>query len=97
MAETYQSFYVNEDRALEITINDQDGNDFAPSAAWAQVITDKGATVIAEQAAMVVDNKIRTLIGTTVTATAGEYKVIWRIGYAGHTYYHITIFEVQEW
>ena len=97
MSTTYQSFYVNEDRALEITINDQDGNDFAPSAAWAQVRTDTGTIVIAEQSAMVVGNQIRTIIGTTVTATAGEYKVIWRITYGGHTYFHITILEVQEW
>lgn len=94
---TYQSFYVNEDRALEITIDDQDGNDFSPSAAWAQVKTDKGVQVIAEQPAMVVGNHIRTIIGTTVTATTGEYKVIWRVAYGGHTYFHITILEVQEW
>ena len=94
---TYQSFYQNEDRALEIDINDQDGNDFAPSAAWAQVRTDKGVTVIAEQPAMVAGSSIRTLIGPTVTATVGEYKVIWRVAYGGHTYYHITILEVQEW
>jgi len=37
------------------------------------------------------------LIGTIVTANAGEYKVIWRVAYGGHTYYHITILEVQEW
>ncbi len=94
---TYQSFYVDEDRALEITIDDQDGNDFVPSAAYAQVKTDKGVQVISEQPAMVVGNKIRTFIGTTVTATPGEYKVIWRVEYGGHTYYHITILEVQEW
>ena len=94
---TYQSFYVGEDRALEIDINDQDGNDFAPSAAWAQVKTDKGVTIIAEQPAMRDGSKIITLIGPTVTATPGEYKVIWRIAHAGHTYYHVTILEVQEW
>ena len=94
---TYQSFYVNEDRALEITINDQDGNDFAPSAAWAQVRTNTGTIVIAEQSAMVAGSSISTLIGTIVTANAGEYKVIWRVAYGGHTYYHITILEVQEW
>ena len=94
---TYQSFYVSEDRALEITINDQDGNDFSPSAAWAQIKTDKGVQVIAEQPAMVVGSSVRTLIGPTVTGTAGEYKVIWRMAYSGHTYYHITILEIQEW
>lgn len=93
---TYQSFYVNEDRALQITINDQDGNPFAPSAAWAQVRTDTGTIVIAEQPAMVVGSSVNTLIGTTVTANAGEYKVIWRMAYGGHTYSHVTILTVQE-
>ena len=95
--ETYQSFYVNEDRALEITIDDQDGNDFSPSAAWTQVITDSNSLIISEQPALVSGNQIRTLIGQTVTATPGEYKVIWRLAYNGHTYYHITILEIQEW
>jgi len=93
---TYQSFYQNEIRALELTINDQDGNNFYPSAAYAEVKTDTGVQVVAEQPAMVDSNQVRTLIGTTVTATVGEYKVIWRILYSGYTYYHITILEVQE-
>jgi len=93
---TYQSFYQNEVRALELTINDQDGNDFIPSAAYAQVKTDKGVQVVAEQSAQVDSNQVRTIIGTTVTATAGEYKVIWRILYSQYIYYHTTILEVQE-
>lgn len=93
---TYQSFYQNEIRALELTINDQDGNDFIPSAAFAQVLTDKGVEVVAEQSAQIDSNQVRTIIGTAVTATAGEYKVIWRILYASYTYYHSTVLEVQE-
>ena len=93
---TYQSFYQNEVRALELTINDQDGYSFSPSGAYTQIKTDAGVQVIEEQAAMVYDNKIRTLIGTTVTFLPGKYKVIWKIKQAGHSFYHITILEVQE-
>ena len=39
---TYQSFYQNEVRALELTINDQDGYSFSPSGAYTQIKTDAG-------------------------------------------------------
>ena len=92
---TYQSFYQNEIRALELTIDDQDGNDFIPSAAWVEVQDSAGTAVVAEQAAMVDSGNIRTVIGVATTGTVGTYKIIWRIGYSGHTYYHVTILEVQ--
>jgi hypothetical protein len=94
--ETYQSFYQNEVRALELTIDDQDGSDFAPSAAFTQVVDESNTVVIAEQAALVTGSNVRTTIGTTVTGTVGTYKVIWRILKSGHTYYHVTVLTVQE-
>jgi len=96
MAETYQSFYQNEIRALELEIDDEDGNDFVPSAAYVQVKDETGTTVIAEQAAQVSANAIRTVIGTIVTSIPGTYKVIWRIRYGSYTYYHVTVLEIQE-
>jgi hypothetical protein len=96
MAETYQSMYQNEIRALELTINDQDGAVFAPSAAYTSVRDSDGTTVVAEQDAQVDNNQIRTIIGTAVTATPGEYDVIWRIITTEYTYYHITQLEIQE-
>ncbi len=94
--ETYQSMYEGEIRALELEIDDDDGANFVPSGAFVQVLDDTGATVVAEQAALVVNNTVATLIGTTVTATPGEYKIIWRIIHSVHTYKHVTILEVQE-
>lgn len=94
--ETYQSFYKGEIRALRVTIDDQDGADFAPSAAYVQIKDKNGETVVAEQAALVSSNTVSTLIGTTVTDSVGTYKVIWRILHSVHTYYHITELEIQE-
>ncbi len=96
MSETYQAFYQNEIRALQITINDQDGAAMAPSAAWVQIQDSTGAEVIAEQAAQVTANTVATLIGTTVTGTVGKYKIIWRISHNVHTYYHVSELEVME-
>lgn len=93
---TYQAFYINEVRALEIDINDQTGADFSPSAAYVTVQNSSGSVVVAEQAAQVSGSQVRTLIGTTTTATVGEYKVIWRILYGGYTYYHVTDLEIME-
>jgi len=94
--ETYQAFYQNEIRALQITINDQDGDSFAPSAAYVQVQDSTGTEVVAEQPAQVTANTVTTLIGTAVTATVGKYKIIWRISHSLHTYYHVSELEVME-
>lgn len=96
MAQTYQSFLQNEVRALQIEIDDNDGTNFSPSAAYVQVQDNSGTEVVAEQAALVSGNTVSTLIGTTVTATVGKYKVIWRILHSEHTYYHITTLEIQQ-
>ena len=93
---TYQAFYQNEVRALEIDINDQTGADFSPSAAWVEIKDSSDNVVVAEQAAQVDASQVRTLVGTTTTGTAGEYKVIWKIKYAGYTYYHVTQLSVQS-
>ena len=94
---TYQSFYINEIRALELTINDREGQPFCPSGATVTIKNESGSTVVSEQAAMVSTNRVRTIIGTTVTSTVGEYKVIWKIRYGSYSYYHVTILEVQDW
>jgi len=91
---TYQTLYQNEIRAVELTINDQDGIDFAPSAAYATIETETGVTVVAEQAAMVTGNQIYTVVGTATTATIGKYKILWRILKDGYTYKHRTDLEI---
>lgn len=96
MSSTYQAFYQNEIRALELDINDQTGADFSPSAAYVTVQTKSGTEVVAEQAASISGSQIRTIIGTTTTATVGEYKVIWKILASGYTYYHVTDLEIVE-
>lgn len=92
--QTYQALYQNERRAVELTINDQDGQDFAPSAAYASIEDSNGNTVITEQAAQVIGNTILTVVGPTVTANIGEYKIKWRILKSGYTYYHATDLEI---
>jgi hypothetical protein len=96
MAETYQAFYINEVRDLQLTIHDQDGASFAPSAAAVNIKNENGTTVVAASAA-VSENVVTKNIDTTVTGTAGDYKVIWQIKKDGNTYYHVTKLEVQEW
>lgn len=93
---TYQTLYVNENRAVEITINDQDGQDFEPDSATAQILDSDGNEIVGEQAAMVSGNQIYTIVGTTTTGTAGTYKIIWKITKDTYIYYHSTKVEVQE-
>ncbi len=96
MAQTHQTFYKNEIRALEITVRDQDGNEYAPSGAYVEVQDDVGDTVVAEQVALVTSNRVSTLIGTATTASPGTYNIIWRLLKSGYTYFHVTQLEVRK-
>jgi len=94
MARTQQEFNQNEVRKLELTINDEDGQNFIPSAAYVQVLNKSGTVVVAEQQADIVTNKVSTVINSTTTKTVGKYKVIWRLRKSIYTYYHLTEIEV---
>lgn len=98
MSRTLQSFLQNEIRALEITVRDQDGNAFTPTGAFTEVQDVNGETVVAEQAASVVNNTVNTIIGIATTAQIGTYYIIWRlIDSAGpYTYFHVTELEVAK-
>ena len=93
-AYTYQTLSIYEVRTLEITIIDQDGNAFAPDSVYYSVIDSDSATVVAEILAAKNSNVIFADIDTTVTATVGIYKVIWKITKNSKIYYHVTQLEV---
>lgn len=92
--QTYQALYQNEIRAVELTINDQNGVDFSPSGAYAAIENEAGDTVVAEQSAMVSGNQVYTVVGTITTATIGKYRILWRILKDGYTYRHATDLEI---
>ena len=81
-------------------ISDQDDAIFEPTSVSASVINSAGTTVVVEGAAYVVSNTASFLINTAVTATAGEYNVIWKvlktISGTTYTYYHKTQLIVEE-
>jgi len=93
---TYQEMNQNEIRPLEVSINDHTGAPFSPSAAYSSVYDADGAEIVSEQPAMVIDNKIYTVIGTIVSANTGNYTVKWRIVYSNYTYYHATDLVIVE-
>lgn len=94
MARTRQEFIQNETRKLELTINDEEGQDFIPSAAYATILTDTNESVVAEQQADIDGNKVSITINTTTTQTSGKYKVVWKLNKSIYTYYHLTELEV---
>ena len=95
MSKTYQTFYQNEVRALEITVRDQDGNEYPLSDAQVAVTDANGDVVIANQSAQVTSNKVSTIISTTVTAQVGIYHVLWTLRFSDYTYKHVTELEVR--
>ena len=95
---TYQQLIQNERRAVELSIDDQDGNTFTPSAAYAQV-NDSNGTVVTVEAPAFIDgttSAVYTIVGTAVTANVGEYMIVWRLKKEGYTYYHATDLEVVQ-
>ena len=93
---TYQTMYQNETRALEITINQQDGEEFVPSGASASIYDADDVVIINNQPAMVEDNKVRIIVGPTTTGFVGEYRVLWTIVRGPYTYHHVTDLDIVE-
>jgi len=93
---TNQSLYLNENRVIQITLYDQDGAAFIPTLAYYSIKDDSGTEVVAETTATISSNTVSAIIGTTVTATAGEYDIIWKIVQGVYIYYNKTLLIVQE-
>jgi hypothetical protein len=93
---TYQTLYEGEVRAVEITINDQNGQDFEPDEATAKILDSNDNVVVAEQDAMISGNQIYTIVGTATTSNVGTYKIIWKITKGSYIYYHSTDLEVHD-
>jgi len=91
---TYQTMSLYENRVLELTIIDQNGEAFTPDEIIYSVIDSSGTTIIAETLAANNDNVIYADITTTVTATVGTYKVIWKLTKDEKIYYHVTSLEI---
>jgi len=91
---TYQELNLNEVRAIQLTVEDNDGVEFAPSAAYVTINDSQGNTVVSRQAAYTSNNKVTTIIGTITTSAAGFYDVLWEIRKSGYKYYHCTELEV---
>jgi len=94
MPYTYQNMTQYENRVLELTVIDQDGLVFAPDTVVYSIIDSDNAEVVAETLAAKNSNVIFADIDTTVTATVGIYKVIWKITKNTKIYYHVTQLEV---
>lgn len=91
---TYQELNINEIRAVQLTIEDNDGVDFAPSAAYVTINDKIGNTVVARQAAFITNNNAYTIVGTATTSAEGNFNLIWELHKSGYTYYHCTELEV---
>ena len=93
--------YEHEERAVELLIRDQDDVAWTPDAAYFEIVSSDGSIVTAEVPAMITSNMIYALVTTSVTETAGDYDIVWRIVKEGanndsYTFYHKTRLVVEE-
>jgi len=91
---TYQELNINEIRAIQLIIEDNDGIDFAPSAAYVTIQDKQGNIKVPSQQAFVINNSVSTIVGSMTTSATGRYNVIWELLKSGYTYYHCTELEV---
>ncbi len=91
---TYQELNLNEIRAVQLTIEDNTGVDFAPSAAYVSINDALGNEVVTRQAAVITNNNVYTTVGTTTTSAEGNYQIIWELLKDNYTYYHCTVLDV---
>lgn len=91
---TYQELNINEIRAIQLIIEDNDGIEFIPSASYVTIQDKQGNVKVPRQAAFTIDNSISTIVGTMTTSATGYYNVIWELYKSGYTYYHCTELEV---
>lgn len=92
----YISLNENEVRAIELTIRDQNDVPFYPDSAFTSIKDINRDDVVVETNAMIVGNKISTLVSTTVTSTLGTYFIFWKIVKGTYVYYHKTTVTVRE-
>jgi len=93
---TYLTLYKNEKRAVELEIDDSDGQDFILGSSNSSVLDANNNVIVSEQAVYTYSNKAYTIIGTATTGTIGLYKIKWKIVKGSYTYYHITNLEVID-
>lgn len=97
---TYLTIYQNEQRAAELEIRDQNDIEYTPTLVYAKIINSIGTTVLSETQAVVTGNKATILITSTISATIGDYEIVWRItktsGETTYTYYHKTQLVIEE-
>lgn len=101
MSRTYQTFIEGEERALELTVRDQDDAAYTPSLVYATVYNSTGTVIQAETLCDIDVNKVYFTVTDTVTATPGTYEVKWRLmsdidEVNEYKYYHKTILTVEE-
>lgn len=99
MDRTYQELTQNDKRWVDLKINRKTGVAYVPSAAYYEVVGhEKQNSVVPETVATINENqnRVSAFITETVTASAGDYDIIWRIRKNGNENFHCTRLLVNE-
>jgi hypothetical protein len=96
--ETHQTLYQNENRAISLTVLDKDKTAFTDMSTVTYTVENSSGTVVVTQlSATISTNTITAIISTVVTATVGDYFIVWKITDSnGYIYYHKTAIEVID-
>ena len=93
---TYVQFFINEVRAISITIRDDQELDFNPDTVTCLVENVSGSVLVVDTPAQIVANMASFTIDTTITANKGIYNAIWTINKDNLVYKHKTILTVED-
>lgn len=97
---TYLTVYQGEQRAAELEIRDQNDDVYVPTVVYAKIVNSGGVIVMAETAALLINNTASILITSDLSATIGDYEIVWKIvksaGQTTYTFYHKTQLIIEE-
>lgn len=97
MDRTYQELTQNDRRWVDLRINRNTGVAYSPSGAYYEVRGhEKQNIVVPQTVATINENRVSAFITETVTASAGDYDILWEIRKEGNTNYHCTRLLVSE-
>jgi len=96
MDNTYQELYKNENRAIRIKLYDKDRATFDPDSAYSTIYDSNNEIVRVERGCMTDSTSVWDIVSTTVTATVGEYYILWKIIKNNYIYYHRTNLRVSD-
>lgn len=94
--DTSLNLYLNEVRVMELHFFDNFNSPLKIDGAFIDVFTTHGKEVVLNQPALVMTNKVSTVIDEKITEKANSYVIIWKLKVGQNIFVHRTALLVRD-